>query len=364
MNSNEIKLNFKQSIKLLKYIKKFKQLHLLFKNEFPNYYLELINKCNLVIYEKLALDKSFDDLIYYLNELHKVNDSDELNLKSIYPNHLLNTIESILIKNQLDLNSKFKICKLLNNFKKNSVVNENLFKFFYDLILNDKQLKLELNYSAFILFDLELPFIDNEKLANELLDTNNPEFKSKVNSKMNSIELFFKLILMNISINKELINYLFKEIENLDEQIYRKDRLKYIRLAKIYLNNNDLNYKLDKETKLRMGKKLDEMLIKTLRYVNQLNLSKQIYNLNNKIQSNSFLSNGFYLNEFVIYDKSINKLIPLTDYENYFAKIDQIKLNENQELNVFIHNNSKDLFYNQKLTKYLNSIGIRTIQVS
>ena len=148
---------------------------------------------------------------------------------------------------------------------------------------------------------------------------------------MNALRLLSELILNNV-IHKELFNYLLNSIINLEKRYFKKveiDLLKKTALAKAYLPTIEFE---DKDFKLKIEVALDKTLFEADLIDRKTSISYKYFDVDRRLQSNGYLSNGVYLNAFCVYDYSLNEFVPLTKFGKLFAKIDQIALANNQEL--------------------------------
>lgn len=293
----------------------------------------LINKYNTIISDGLRTDQDFRHACHFLNILHqnieKPNPYFDINDQKI-----LNDLMPILIKNQPDLELRTKICiyNLIVNYMRSEIIDEKLLKFYYFLLCTDQDLIKVEGIDSFVTFCvLKLDFIDYRTLGSHLLKNEN---QRKV---FNEIEIsstihFISDLILNDIIENQFLDYLEALSKRLDDKNLNKsvplNRLRQLNLATVHLN---LLSKIDEDLKSKINHRLIE--ISTKLWSEHRLIIKDYLGINSKLQKVSFLSNGLYLTDFFgIYDRSIQDLIDLKDFEDYFFQIDKIPLKDHQNL--------------------------------
>lgn len=339
LKANENRIFFDQAVKILRLVKDIRLITDEHRNQsLDNDFYELINSCNQKIYLNLFLEAEDDFFSYYLLKMHKGCDASKFYLPKFYEPRILKCVSEYL-KNNPDRYNRILIYNLVFNFSKFDIYNKRLIKYIYDLIREDKAFRSRLNcFQLFYLFSkLDLPFVNYNELANLVYDLNNQKVKEVIEQSANSIKVLIDLILKDVD-NTKLFEYLIMVVGNLNPNLYTKmpyQQLEDILLAKGYLM---MFGRLEtKQLKLRVKNTLDKVIDNYLRK----NPGPKIYSTyireNNKLQRGVYLSNEIYLrNVIAIYDSSIDDLISLDSFRDYFYCIDKLPLTRSQNLIVFV----------------------------
>lgn len=356
--SPNIELTFKHSVLLLREIKlnhfllkerlnkpknrllkdQYKEIELRYKYKtlFPRILNDLIDKCNTTIYETLCLEPKDENFEFFFYKLHNFTDDINHEFPNFYSPKLIYFLTSYLIQN-IEKNARLKeiMFDLLQNYAKFNVYNENLLKLAYDQYVKDENLRSKVNatHFYFILSRYRFPFVDYQHLS-KLLFNYSTKFNESIAKKTNPLRILCELILCDIK-NENLFHYLNDTIDNLDKRFYNNfksvNQFKQIALAKVYL----LTYgELDRN----LTSKIEQTLDQSIYYIDLLKkkpmISKRFFKINNKLQRNAYLSNGLYIENLAIYDKSINDLVPFDSerLDCFWQNIDHMQLSKSQQL--------------------------------
>lgn len=343
--SSEVKIEFKQSVRLLN---KIQISHSLFTQKYrrtnsrtdqtnicPRNLEQLIEKCNLTILDKFNSEPTKrDNFIFYLSKIHAKTVSLQYQFKNIHDEQLFEPLTEFVLKNHQIMDINLIGC-LIRNYSKIYRYDERLLKLIYKLLFserlrNDKQFNLDNIY--YLLSQYRLPFVDHQELLSKILFNFSNEFRS-MRKITNKIYLLIELVLNDIN-DKKMLDFLCEGSSNNTGQrtigtleIYDYKR---IALAKVYLSL--FSQLKDIDFKLKIKKRIDQYHNQFLEMNRRPNISHKYIKIDSRLSINGYLSNGIYLDSFAIYDKQKNDLICLKQFRNYFDKIDQIKIEDGQEL--------------------------------
>ena len=291
---------------------------------------QLIFKCNSCIFAYLA-NPNEDKLNYYLNQLH-FNQDPNFVFDNLYDEKILNLLSPFILSKMDTIENKRLIYNLVFNHFKCYIYDSNLMKLVYELVCENSAFRNDFNYfvTFYLLTDLRLPFVDSKRLASVLFDFESNTYSYKIiRQQANSIKLLSKLVLNDV-IDEELLKKIISVALNLDDFTY--SNLQSITKREFKLAKVCFSLFVNLDSKSNLNKALDQISKIIDSFDPHQFIDKKLNDINSRIQRNGFLSNGIYLDSFVIYDKSIKDIIQLTEYRNYFERIDQIPLDENQEM--------------------------------
>lgn len=346
--SPETKMNFNQSVELLKRIKmssilsnenilspyeKNKEIISRYEKQklFSTVLIKLIDKCNEIIYELLKTSPTNKKLEYFLNRIHDKTVNINYEFQSFYDERLIKHLAYYLCSNYKNGN-KHIVYNLFLNYSKFKVFDMRLNKFIYQLYHTDEEFRSigDIKF-YFALSKFRLPFVDHENLVSKMFAETSINFLKSIDHKVNRVKLLSELILNDVK-NEDVFEFLDKLTDHLDNKFYVNITFNHyskLALAKVYLK---MFSELNNDLKSRIEHKID-LLIQGITTTNKrLTISSKFIRVNEKLQANGFLSNDLHINTFGIFDRSIGDLLPMTDYVDFFRKIDRIPLNEDQEL--------------------------------
>lgn len=366
-------LNFYHAVSLYGFMKKISYVYT--ENDLsllPDIYAKTINKLNDIIYDTIVNEPSLDNFNRLLNFTHNTIDSTQFNATLFYDSKMLNAISPYLAKNFRRLN-KIYVYFLICNYSRFNLYDDQLLKSFYFSLLKDHKLINVVDpFTCFhLLTRYRFPFVDKNKLSKLLFNKSSQVLKSSLKFKTNRIRLLSDLILNEIN-DKELIRDVLKLTDSIDKNIFSTSSMtlfKNVCLSKALVEQGLIKFDPDLAYELfdRFDKIADYISINTYTPY----IDKRYFNANgHKVQNHCYLSNQILAFLFGIYDKSIDDLISLTEYEAYFKKIDKIPLDEDQELIVFLPSMrircgglDYEAHYNYQLKRILNLMNVRTIEV-
>ena len=365
-------LNLKQACNLLKAFKAIEILPKELENGEDKLKAinRLIKKCNTTIYESLALRPTKNDIYYFLDKLHgtKTEVSDNLMIfENYYDSRILNNVSPFLIST-FNNQDKFKIMNLALNYFDLGIFNDKLMQLLYeDLISSNLQLNEKFNpFSIFYLFTyLKLPFVDANRLFDALFNSKNNKLPADfVESELQCLKRLCLLILNDIDKEEALLSRLVFQAKSLGKKTSRNLTFNLCRrffLSKIYFSLFKNSFK----DKLRIEADLKLIANQLIIYNSNLKSTKTDFDVNHKIQKRAYLANVF-INYIAIYDKNEQELIALDGYSNYFNRLDQISLGENQELNAFVFDTNTSNYetnFNYQFKKVLNHFNFKIVEV-
>lgn len=347
LQSPDIQLNFRQSVRLLKEIQKN---YLLVKDKreqirYPDQLGDLIEKCNDTIHRTFSVAGPTDqELYFYLLNLHRYTMPIEFakqvpNFFDEGQNRLLFCLTSFLL-DQFNFNDRIRlyILNMTQNYANFNIYHYELLRLVYKLFVSTPSFRAQLNISHFynLLARFKLPFVDHQHLSQLFLT----ELTSSTSRSSKSTQKDLTILLTNLALNKVPNASLF---ENVVDQLDRLDDNRFYaqfgfrNVIKMTLARASLEFVcLEEKIQRKVGSKFDEMIDRCLPHIS-IRLSDKFFKLDTRLQRAGFLSNGVFLEPFGIYDRSTKNLAPLSDYVDYFYQVDQIpdRLPEHQTMYVF-----------------------------
>ena len=344
LQSPDVHINFKQSVRLLKEIQKN---YILSKETrtrrmcYPVRLSNLIEKCNATIYQTFSVDGPTDqELYFYLINLHRytmTSDFSKLapNFFDENQNRLLSYLAPFLL-DRFNFNERipFFICNLVQNYANFNIYDYRLLRLVYNLFVTVDSFRAQMNVCHFynLLARFKLPFVDHQLLTDLFLaELTDRTHKSFVSAKKDRTILLINLALNNVA-NGPLFDHLVDQLNHLDDRFYRQ--FNFRDMTKMTLARASLEFSpLDEQYRHKVRSKFDEMIDRCLSNIS-VGLSNQYIKIDARLQRDGFLSNGVHLGTFGIYDKSTRKLVPLTDHIDCFYKVDRIpaRLPKNQTM--------------------------------
>ena len=292
----------------------------------------LIDKCNATIYNKFAKQSiEEEDFKIFLLKLHKNIDSINREFPNFYDERIFKLSIPFLIdktENKMKSLDDFFIFNLVKNYSIFGIYDERMLKLVYNQFCASS-FESFFRSRIFGFFDLlseyRLPFVDHHYLfqgfekRSSFLEVKKPFL----------LRMLRKLILNDV-LDENLFDCLIKKFITNNNQIFFDLNIKETKLAKSYLS---IFGKLSEKRKLEIEQILDNS-IRSFYLINSkmLKIENNYYEINNKLESNGYLSNGLDIGAFVIYDHSLKDFIPLTEYRYFFDKLDKTPLNCDQEM--------------------------------
>ena len=303
----------------------------------PKCLTSLIDKCNRSIYDSFKSNADPRDIEFYLSVLHDTVNPMNNEFDNFYDQRLLQDFLAPHLM-QSEPTNQHRRNRMLRNLTFNYYFfqrcDERLLRLAYDSICQhpDEWRKLEeICYFYSLFAKYRMPFVDERRLAECLLDASDAGFQETLRKKTTSIELLCDLLLNGVT-NEALYDLLDRKIERLkgNFKIYNRFRKRLyakVSLAKVCLSMFDL---LEGDLKQRISTRLDAVIANVVIAGKQPTISSAFIRINSRLQGNGYLSNGLYLDTWAIYDKSKRDLIPLSGYD--FHQIDKIPLTNDQQL--------------------------------
>lgn len=345
----EIKLTLKSAVKLLRRIK---QNHIDFRAKklkgevdkstnhkyarhelYPQILSQLIEKCNLAVYEALYLEPSDNDLHFFFVNIHDCVDTLNFEFPNFYDERLMNFLVPYLLR-MAEQKSYYKhfIYYLVQNYDKHLVYDEALLHYIYELYCTDETFRTKVDFTQFYTFisKYRLPFIDHHRIAATAFES--IYFNSSTKFGYNSLKMLCKYLLNDVTEEQYLVNLANKVpcIEPRYLRMLSTNEYKQFSVAKSYMSTFEIVSNSTLKTKL------DYSFTVAFRNIAELNrkppVTEMYFEIDNRLQRSGYLSDGLLLDPFGIYDKSTNSLVPLMKYMQYFNAIELIPLNENQEM--------------------------------
>ena len=305
------------------------------KRLYPSILNDLIKKCNDVIYEKFKSNLNNEDLSFYINKMHSIVSDANGEFSTLYDERLLNYLTPYVYKNVKFVKQfhKYYIIRMNLNYASFNIYDTKLIQAANDCFNSESYLRKSVKNEEIakfysLLSKFRLPYVNHQNSVGIMLN----EFQDS-NFKFDALQFLSELVL-NDANNINLLNYLIEKIDNgFYEYAISIDQFKRVALAKGYLTMF-ANYSI-KTLKVRIKMILDKSIENY--YLLSINpkgkfLNSKYIRIDNRLQMNGYLSNGAYIDKFVIYNKEKQDLISLIQSINSFDKIDQIQLSENQEL--------------------------------
>ena len=308
---------------------------------FPRILSQLIDKCNEAIYITFFEKQSKEDLDLFLVILHRSIEEVNFEFPNFYSEKLLNFLIPHLIENmELKKSLKHSTFRLVKNYSLFKIYDKKLMKLIYNQFCNSDDFRNFLIKRDsvldfyFLLTNYRLKFVDHHYLAKQVWKIS-PNFQVLTRNQLVINLKFLSSLILNDFYDKDLFNNLVEILvqamkENLFNElgIIRNEDFQRIVLAKIYL---PIFFKINGD---RMKSTIEQILDQsTYSLADQKpKIVNYYYQINNKLQSNGYLSNGLYINAFAIYDHSLKDLIPLTEHRYFFNKIDKMQVSIGQEM--------------------------------
>ena len=334
--SPDVKFDFKQSVMLLRIIK----INHLFMEEskacvqdklFIELMNKLISKCNSSIFDTLNSERKPKDFDFYLMKIHDFINPINYDFSNFYDKRLIRLLGDFLIEHLDDAeNYKHLLYNLVYNYSKFFTFDERLLKLLYELCCENERLvpKIAVSNFYYLFSRYRLPFVDHERLATKLL-LNASDYETMDYYKRNPLKVLCQLILNDVA-DQRLLIYFDAAADKLDDAFYARisfNQYKEIALARVHLKAS----KTHETLKRQIEQKLDRAVKNIIQMNRRPRISDAFIRINNKLQSNAYLSNGVFIYPVGIYDRNIQNLIALP-HLSFFQEIDRLPLTDNQEM--------------------------------